>query len=51
MLLAERIGLVALIATGYRLLAYVLIAIYVLPLLTYGVWRLHRRHNPTMETA
>uniref|UniRef100_UPI0035C943C9 YkvI family membrane protein n=1 Tax=uncultured Sphingomonas sp. TaxID=158754 RepID=UPI0035C943C9 len=42
MLLAERIGLVALIAGGYRLLAYVLIAIYVLPLLTIGLWRLKR---------
>ncbi|WP_010184866.1 YkvI family membrane protein [Sphingomonas sp. PAMC 26605] len=39
MLLAERVGLVALIASGYRLLAYVLIAIYVVPLLSYGLWR------------
>lgn len=40
MLLADRFGLVTLIARGYRLLAYVLIAVYVVPLLTYGVWRL-----------
>ncbi|MET0533954.1 MAG: hypothetical protein ABW171_06985 [Steroidobacter sp.] len=40
MLLADRFGLVTLIARGYRALAYVLIAVYVLPLLTYGVWRL-----------
>ena len=40
MLLAERVGLVALIANGYRALAYVLLAIYVLPLLTVGLWRL-----------
>ena len=33
MLLADRIGLVALIASGYRLLAWLLILIYVLPLL------------------
>jgi uncharacterized membrane protein YkvI len=33
MLLADRVGLVALIASGYRLLAGVLIVIYVLPLL------------------
>jgi len=35
---ATRFGLVALIAQGYRVLAYVFIAVYVLPLLTYGVW-------------
>lgn len=40
MLLAERFGLVALIATGYRALALVLIAVFVLPLLTIGIWRL-----------
>ena len=33
MLIAERIGLVALIASGYRALAWLLILIYVLPLL------------------
>lgn len=33
MLLAERVGLVGLIASGYRVLAWLLIAIYVLPLL------------------
>ena len=40
MLIADRVGLVALIANGYRALAYLLIAVYVLPLLTIGVWRL-----------
>lgn len=40
MLLADRFGLVTLIARGYRALAYVLIVVYVVPLLTYGVWRL-----------
>lgn len=43
MLLAERFGLVALIAKGYRGLAYMLIAVYVLPVLTYGVWQLRQR--------
>lgn len=43
MLLAERFGLVTLIAQGYRGLAYVLIAVYVLPVLTYGVWLLWQR--------
>ncbi|HWK50416.1 MAG TPA: hypothetical protein VNR40_11045, partial [Steroidobacter sp.] len=45
MLIAERFGLVTLIARGYRGLAYVLIAVYVLPLLTYGVWRLWQRRE------
>jgi uncharacterized membrane protein YkvI len=35
---ATRFGLVALIAQGYRVLAYLFIAVYVAPLLTYGVW-------------
>ena len=47
MLLAERFGLVALIARGYRALAYALIAIYVVPLLTVGIWRLSRPHSLT----
>ena len=42
MLLADRFGLVTLIARGYRLLAYALIGVYVAPLLTFGLWRLHR---------
>lgn len=37
---AQRFGLVALIAQGYRALAWLLIAFFVLPLLTVGVWRL-----------
>ena len=43
MFLAERFGLVALIARGYRALAYVILAVFVVPLLTYGVWSLWRR--------
>jgi len=31
---------VALIANGYRTLSYVLLSIYVVPLLTYGSWYL-----------
>jgi len=43
--LAERFGLVTLIAQGYRALACIFIAVYVLPMLTYGVWRLYKpRH-------
>lgn len=44
MFVAQRFGLVALIANGYRVLAYALIAIYVLPLLATGIyWLLRRR--------
>jgi uncharacterized membrane protein YkvI len=43
MVLAERFGLVGLIAGGYRLLAYALIALYVAPLATVGLIRLVRR--------
>ena len=40
--LAERFGLVTLIARGYRVLAVVVLATYVVPIMTYGVWRLIR---------
>jgi uncharacterized membrane protein YkvI len=40
---AQQFGLVALIAKGYRVLALMLIAVFVLPLLTVGVWRLATR--------
>ena len=47
MFLADRFGLVALIANGYRALAYIFLAVYVLPLMTLGLWRLlHRRPSP-----
>jgi uncharacterized membrane protein YkvI len=35
---ANRFGLVALIARGYRALAYMFIAVYVVPLLVYALW-------------
>jgi uncharacterized membrane protein YkvI len=38
--IAVRIGLVALIAQGYRALAVTLLLVFVAPLLTIGVWRL-----------
>ena len=47
MFLANRFGLVALIANGYRALAYILLAIYVLPLVTIGIWQLRR--TPPLE--
>jgi uncharacterized membrane protein YkvI len=45
MLLADRFGLVALIARGYRALAVIFLAVYVLPLLTVGVARLWLRKS------
>lgn len=44
MVVASRFGLVALIANGYRALAYILLLIYVLPLVTVGFILL--RHSP-----
>jgi uncharacterized membrane protein YkvI len=39
---AAQFGLVTLIARGYRLLALLLIAVYVLPLLARGLWSAYR---------
>jgi uncharacterized membrane protein YkvI len=39
---ATKIGLVALIASGYRFLAWLFIGVFVVPVLTLGVWRLVR---------
>jgi uncharacterized membrane protein YkvI len=39
---ATRFGLVALIASGYRWLAVAILTIYVLPLVTLGLWRILR---------
>jgi uncharacterized membrane protein YkvI len=42
---ASRFGLVALIARGYRFLAYMILTVYVVPLLTYGIWWLVRNRR------
>jgi len=48
--LADRFGLVRLIADGYRFLAYALIGVYVVPLATIGAWRLwHLRDVPDVS--
>jgi uncharacterized membrane protein YkvI len=47
MFVAERVGLIALIASGYRLLAYMFLAVFVLPLMTIGLARLIRRRSVT----
>jgi uncharacterized membrane protein YkvI len=44
MLLADRFGLVALIARGYRALAAIFLLVYVVPLLTFGIVKI-RRHR------
>lgn len=44
--IAERFGLVALIANGYRALAWLFLVVYVLPLLTLGAWWLWRNPRP-----
>ena len=51
MFLANQFGLVALIANGYRALAYIVLAVFVLPLLTVGVWRLVQQRSASMETS
>lgn len=47
---ADHFGLVALIANGYRALAWLLLFVYVLPLLTIGAWKLWRGH-PSIADA
>lgn len=51
MLVADRVGLVALIANGYRALSYAILAVYVLPLLTIGIYRLWRRRAAASTEA
>ncbi len=51
MFLADRFGLVALIAKGYRALAYIFLAIYVLPLMTLGVARIWRLRAIRQEAS
>jgi uncharacterized membrane protein YkvI len=46
--LADRFGLVTLIAKGYRILAYAMLVLYVVPLMTYGLWRLWK-HDGASE--
>ena len=50
MFVAARVGLVDLIASGYRFLAWLFLAVFVLPLVTIGTWRLLRpAPAPPME--
>lgn len=50
MFVAGEVGLVDLIASGYRFLAWLFLAVFVLPLITIGTWRLLRPSTaPHME--
>jgi len=51
MLLAQRFGLVTLIARGYRALAIIFLAVYVLPLLTVGIARLSRNRPQALPVV
>src|SRR5258707_7903398 len=44
--LADRFGLVDLIKHGYRGLAYLFLAVFVLPVMTLGLWQLFARRTP-----
>ena len=47
--LADRIGLVDLIAQGYRALAWVILIVFIAPLLTIGAWRLANASRDTVS--
>ena len=51
MLLADRFGLVALIARGYRALAVIFLIVYVAPLLTLGILRIRRHRLAAQENS
>lgn len=50
---ATQVGLIDLIAKGYGAFAYVMLAIFIVPLLTFGLWRLlaQRRQGPATAAA
>jgi uncharacterized membrane protein YkvI len=49
--IADRFGFVALIAKGYRLMAWIFLIVYVLPLMTFGLWRLANARAPQGATT
>jgi uncharacterized membrane protein YkvI len=49
--LAGRFGLVTLIASGYRMIAYAMLVLYLVPLMSIGVWQLSRSHRRTPAPA
>jgi uncharacterized membrane protein YkvI len=49
--IARRFGLISLIGRGYRALSFAFLAIYVAPLVTFGVWQLLRRRYDAKTAA
>jgi uncharacterized membrane protein YkvI len=49
--LATRIGLIELIAKGYGYISWVMITVYIVPLLTVGVWRITSRKKLAQSPA
>lgn len=48
---AARVGLIDLIAKGYGVFAYVMLAIFIVPLLTRGLWRLRALPRPALSSG
>lgn len=48
---ADRFGLIALIARGYTALAYIFIGVYILPLMTLGIVKLYKNATPPIAEA
>lgn len=51
MFVAGEIGLVALIAGAYRFLAWLFLIVFLIPLLTFGLWRVFQRVRAPQEKA
>lgn len=49
--LADALGLVTLIAQGYRFLALTIFVLFIAPLLTIGLWRLGKTHTSTAQAT
>jgi uncharacterized membrane protein YkvI len=49
--LLSRMGIIALVAQGYSMLAYGFLLLFAAPLLTYGVWRIARAPSSTAADA
>jgi uncharacterized membrane protein YkvI len=50
-LVADKVGLVALVDKGYKFLAWMYIFMFMIPILTYGVWKILRRDTPNIALA
>jgi uncharacterized membrane protein YkvI len=48
---AGKVGLVGLVDKGYKLLAWVYIFIFMIPILTYGIWRIVRPQQAHVALA